>query len=266
MSRPTGTRKKYSERLTKKERKKIAARIVAGDKQVEVAREFGIRAETVREVGREFGISRWRELTPAIEKEILELLRKEVGIHRVVKTSRVPESKVRAIMREHGIVHESGGRALPPEKRVQIAEAVRRRQDYCVRLAEKFNVSRAAVQKIAHQVWGEGRFNGSAWPPMLAVFPQRNFDPQLAGPDAAVQLVSRICAVCFGGKLPPPENDTRFIAAMLSCLVPDDFAAPENIPQESRDTFRDKVRDNFAAGLTQAVDCIRRQHEARWEN
>jgi hypothetical protein len=97
-------------------------------------------------------------------------------------------------------------------------------------------------------------------------FPQKHFDPQLAKPDDFVQLVSRICASCFGGKLPPPENDTRLIAAMLSCLVPDDFAVPESIPQEFRDTFRDKVRDNFAAGLVQAVDCLRRQESTRWQN
>src|SRR5882762_3632773 len=49
MSRPKGTRKKYSERLTTAEKKKIVALTRAGDlKQIEIAREFGIRAETVR--------------------------------------------------------------------------------------------------------------------------------------------------------------------------------------------------------------------------
>jgi transposase-like protein len=265
MKRPKGTRKKYSERLTKKERKKIAACIIAGDKQVEVAREFGICVETVREVQREFGVSRWRELTPEIEEEILQLLRENIGLHRAVKMSRVPESAVRAIMREHGITHDAAGRrALTAEKRAQIAAAVRRREDYCVRLAEKFHVSRAVVQKIAHQVWGEGRFNSSVWPPMLSVFPQRHFDPKLAGPpdDAEASFIQVVDFIIKHMGERPKDPDQLAQLLLGVCL--------NYVPKPVLDAFTNIERENvqryFAAHIAQALNTMRESENCAWKN
>jgi hypothetical protein len=252
--RPKGTRRKYSERLTKKERKKIAARIIAGDKQVEVAREFGVCPDTVREVQREFGISRWRELTPEVERECVALLRLGTGVARSAKLARVSEPTTRMLMVKYGIVHAHGGRVLAPEKAAKIREAVLRRDNYCTRLAEKFHVSPSVVLKIAHEVWGEGRFLSTAWPPMQSAFPQRNFDPQLAGPDIAVQLVSRICASCFGGKL-PPTDDAVFVAAMMTAFC-------QTILQGQPEP----VVNSFAAGLSQAVNALRESENCAWKN
>jgi len=61
-----------------------------------------------------------------------------------------------------------------------------------------------------------------------------------------------------------PEHDAHFVAAMLTCFV------PENIPADLRHLLPEnewpKVRANFAQGLTVAADCLRRQQEARWQN
>jgi hypothetical protein len=70
--------------------------------------------------------------------------------------------------------------------------------------------------------------------------------------DPFVEYVERVCKICFGGRL-PMLDDTRFVAAILSA-TPDLEEQPE------------AVLACFAAGVTQAIDCLRRQQTARWQN
>jgi hypothetical protein len=259
MKRPKGTRKKYSERLTAAEKKKIIALTRAGDlKQIEIAAAMKCGADTIRAVQQAAGLKLWRELTREVEKECVELLRQGTGQYRCSKLTRVSEPKIRDLMRRHGIVHTHGGRVLAPEKAAKIREAVKCRADYCVRLAEKFDVSPAVVRRIAHEVWGKGRFLSSVWPPMLSVFPQRNFDFAKMEPDGCVAFVESVIEKSFDGKFPfAPEHDRLFIAALLvgmQRINPDFDGQPQTI------------LDHIALELTVAVDCLRRQRAAAWQN
>jgi hypothetical protein len=111
------------------------------------------------------------------------------------------------------------------------------------------------ARKIAHEIRACPEFRrGLAKPPLSSNFPQKHFDPQLAGPDVAVQLVSKICASCFGGKL-PATDDAAFVAAMMAAFMPTIlFGQPQ------------AVLDCFAAGLSQAVGALRESEDSRWEN
>ena len=218
--RPKGTRKYFDQRLTAKEKRKIVARTRAGEKQVEIARRFGCCVHTIREVQRAAGLQLFRPLTPEVEKEVVELLRRGIGQNRVSKLTRVSERKVRAIMRKHGIHHKVGGLPLPQEKHARIAAAVLRREDYCIRISEKYNVSKDIVRRIAHEIHGPGRLLGfPVWPPMSSYFPQKHFDVKTAGPEQYVQLVQRVLEKSCDGKFPfGREHDVHFIAAMLACF------------------------------------------------
>jgi hypothetical protein len=261
MKRPQGTRKKYCQRLTAAEKKKIIALTRSGDlKQIEIAAAMKCGVDTIRAVQQAAGLKLWRELTPEVEKECVELLRQGTGQYRTSQMTRVSEPKIRQLMRKHGIVHESGGRALTAEKRAQIAEAIRRREDYCTQLARKFGVSKKTVGKIAHQILGPGRLLGwPVWPPMSSVFPQTNFDfAKMTEPDQFVTFVESVVEKSFDGKFPcPPEHDRLFIAALLVGMqrINPDFDGQPKV-----------VLDNIAMELTVAVDCIRRQRAAAWEN
>jgi hypothetical protein len=76
-------------------------------------------------------------------------------------------------------------------------------------------------------------------------------------PDQFVAFVESVIEKSFDGKFPyPPEHDRLFIAALLVGMqrINPDF---DGQPQA--------VLDNIAMGLTQAVDCIRRE-KSDWKN
>jgi hypothetical protein len=109
-------------------------------------------------------VSKWRKLTPKVEREIVALLRAGVGHYRTAKLTRVPQLKVQEIMAAHGIVHKTGGNSCAekePELHAQIVEAVKRRDTHMLALAKTFNVGKSVVRKIVDEVLQPtGRFIG----------------------------------------------------------------------------------------------------------
>lgn len=71
-------------------------------------------------------------------------------------------------------------------------------------------------------------------------------------PDNFVALVDCVVRKSFAGRLPGPEHDVDLVAGILS------------IP-----CFADQsetILDSIAAGLIEAIDCLRRERDAIWTN
>ena len=68
--------------------------------------------------------------------------------------------------------------------------------------------------------------------------------------EKCVVLVDTVCSRYFSGKIPP--DTVAFVGTLLTAFVPD------NVDQ--------RVKELFAYDLVQAIDCLRRQREARWQN
>jgi len=260
MKRPAGTRKRYDQRLTAAERKKIIALTRAGDlKQIEIANAFRCGTDTIRRIQQTAGLKLWRELTPAVEREVVALLRLGRGQYRVSRMTKVPQPKVHEVMLKHNIFHPFG-EPSSPAKRARVLAKIRARTNYCVRIAKEEGVSKEYVRKLAHQIWGPGRFlPAPIWPPMSSIFPQTNVDfTKMTEPDQFVAVVQCVLEKSFDGKFPfAPEHDRLFIAAMLVGLqrINPDF-----------DGQSQAVLDSFAAGLTQAVSALRQSENSTWKN
>ncbi len=67
-----------------------------------------------------------------------------------------------------------------------------------------------------------------------------------------IDLVSRVSKQSFHGALPDRQSETEFVAMLLLMFVPDD-AAPQ-------------VRQQFAFGCVEAIDCLRRARDSEFQN
>ncbi len=66
----------------------------------------------------------------------------------------------------------------------------------------------------------------------------------------AVVLIQRVIEKCYKGTI--PADTTRLVAACIMVFLPEG-TQPE-------------VTNQFALHLVQAIDCLRRVQNARWEN
>jgi DNA-binding CsgD family transcriptional regulator len=162
--RPRGTRKRYSQRLTKTEKGKILAATGKGIKQIQIAREFGCDVSTIRNVQKAAGLGRYAALTPALEAEVVALLRQGVGFQQVAKRTRLSSTTVKRIMAKYRIYHRVGDPGLGLAKHARILERVRQREDFGVHIAEKENVSSDTVLRMAHRIYGPHRFRNRGEP------------------------------------------------------------------------------------------------------
>jgi transposase-like protein len=246
---------------TATEKRKIRERTLARDPQATIARSLHIDLKT---------LNRWQvwmrlpTRVPIPEKNIMLLFNKGWGGYRIAKHLHVAVSAVYKVAHQNNFRRaDNVGYPTPKENEAAFIEAVKRREDYIVRLAEKYKIGICKAQRLAREVLATPRFRPGASKPVLSSdFPQKHFDPRMGDPDKAVLLVSEITRRFFGGKL--PEDTTQFVASCLQLLVPAD------IPPEFRETFSavewEKAKENCAFHLVQAVDCLRRQQEARWQN
>jgi hypothetical protein len=172
---PKGTRKSYAARLTPTEKKKICAMTLAGKEQIEIARAFGVRQETIRAAQKAAGLGIYAELTPDLKTKVIALLREGVGFGRVAKMTRLSSTLVREIMDKNHIHHATGDPGMPQVRRTSIIKRVLARKDFGNHIAEKEGVSNDTVLRIAHRLFGEGRFRNRAQPLTF----QRNGDGDL---------------------------------------------------------------------------------------
>jgi transposase-like protein len=162
-------------KFTPEEKKEICRKTRERIPQKQIAQEFNCTVYTIRKVQKAAGLKLFREIAPELETKIVAHLRKGHGQLSTSRFFRVSFHKIRPLMRKHNIVHSAGNQGLPRELREKISKAVANREDYCVRIALRFGVSRTAVQKIAHEIHGPARMlNGPAWPPLQSRFPQTN--------------------------------------------------------------------------------------------
>jgi transposase-like protein len=173
--RPRGTR--THNHLTPAEKRKIVAITRKGGlKQIEIARLFGCGVDTVRAVRQAAGLKLFPELTPELEKAVVEALRSGKGQAPVSKQFRVSSRKIRALMKKHGITHRVGDPGLPLAKKAKILERVCRREDFGNHIAQKEGVSRDTVLRVAHQIFGPHRFRNRGLPLTSAINVDANLE------------------------------------------------------------------------------------------
>jgi hypothetical protein len=148
-------------------KRKILQLIRAGVKQKEVARIIGCSVDTIVKVRKAAGLTLWRPLTPEVEAEVLALLRQGIGQKRTATLTRVPETRVREVMKKNQIVHPEGGVRLPRES---IVAAIFAKEDFCNKIAKRHGVAPTTVQRIAHEVLGPGPLSKKY--PLESIWPQ----------------------------------------------------------------------------------------------
>src|SRR5260370_30334791 len=237
--------------LSDAERREIRRLTIAGVRQSEIARRLRIGRDSVSKAQRAMGLPT-RLVIP--EQKIMELFRRGWGGYRISKHLHVPANQVYAVAHKNNFRRADGaGYPTPKENERCFIEAVKNRDNYIKHLAKKCGVGICKAHRLAREVLATPRFRpGASKPALSSDFPQRHFDPKMATPDHFVELVQRVCQVCFNGKL-PATDDARFVAAIMSAIP-----CLEGQPQP--------VLDSFATGLVTAIDCLRRQQVARWQN
>lgn len=254
---------KHRWHVTDKEKKEIARLTRAHVPQSSIARILGIGRDTV---------AKWQvrmnlpTVPPLPEDKIMELFEKSWGGYRIAKHLGVAVSAVYKVAHKNKFRRADGiGYPQPHGDIVAFTEAVKRGEGYIKELARKHKVGFCQARRIAHEVRACPEFRrGLAKPPLSSNFPQRHYDQKLRVPDQFVTLVERVSQKCFVGSVPRRDYDAAFVGAMLAALV------PETIPEEMKHMLLAnewaRVRETFAAGLVEAVDCLRRTQEARWQN
>lgn len=158
--------------LTKSERGKIRRMTLAGKRQSVIARKLGIGRDTV---------SMWQVrmnlptklVTP--EGKIMELFQKGMGGYAIAKKLRVSANRVWATAKKFGYVNARCA-PTPPENIRKFSEAVRRREDYIIRLARKYGVAICKAKQVAKEILRTARFRpGLSKPALSSDFPQKHF-------------------------------------------------------------------------------------------
>jgi hypothetical protein len=183
-------------------------------------------------------------------EEILKLLRGRVDQHQIAKITGIPFRKVRDFARSRGFL-QPRVRVSDEQLREIIGDILHRRGSGAA-IAKRYRVSYKFVLRLAHFWLQCSRFLPTYNPPLESFFPSVAPPPMKETPDYFVQFVEKICQEYFAGKL-PATDDARFVRAVLEGNL-----LLQGQPQP--------ILDSFAAGLVQALDCIRRQRATRWAN
>jgi hypothetical protein len=228
--------------LTKAEKQKIKEMTRAGVRQSVIARALGITAPSVSKAQRALGLPT-RLAVP--EKEIMQLFHQGWGGTRIAKHLRIAVSAVYKVAHKNDFRRPDGvGYPTNPENEAKLIEALKRKEDYSKRLAEKYKVGLCKTNRLAHEVLACPQFRpGVSKPPLSSNFPQKHFDVS-AESDVYVELIRKIVDLCYGGKLLSAEHDQVFINACAKSFR--DF---ESAPQP--------VVDCLKANLATALHTMR---------
>jgi hypothetical protein len=107
---------------------------------------------------------------------VLALFRKTGRVENLTASSRNAQS-VYAVAHKNGFrPKDAVGYPTPPENERAFIEALKRREDYAIRLARKYGVGICKANRLAHEILGTYRFRpGVAKPPLSSNFPQKHF-------------------------------------------------------------------------------------------
>jgi len=241
--------KKRRWHVTEKEKNEIRRLTLAGVRQIVIARTLKITAPRVSAAQRAMGLPTCL-VTP--EAEIMRLFRAGVGGYEISRRLHCPANRVWAVMHKNGFQRaDKFGIWTPQENIDRFTEALRRREDYVVRLAKKYNVGLCKANRIAHQILGTYRFRpGQAKPPLSSDFPQKHHDTEDTLDSLAAELAERIAVEIFGGVL-PSGSASKVANAVAKVSLPADVPAP--------------VRGRFLESLTGALEA-RSIAQNQWPN
>jgi transposase-like protein len=228
--------------LTQVEKEKILARFREGATQKEVAREFGRNVCTVRQLRKAAGVRLFPVVTPELEAKVVAAFRQGHGRRTTALMTGVSEKKVAAIAKKHGLKHEAGDPGLMrsnPDLHKEIVAAVKRREDFVVRLATKYKVAPSTVSRIAHQLFGKGRLLAT-WPPLESRVSQSDARKYLSPRDVFLELVTKSIDAAGQELLQRGHNREEIMAAKKSLH---DDPSP--------------VLEKFEAGLRDAISTLR---------
>jgi hypothetical protein len=156
--------------VTAEEKLEIRRLTLAGVRQSEISRRLNIGRDTVSKWQVRMGLPThlvWPE------RKIVRLFKRGWGGYRISRHLRVPVNQVYAIAHRHGI--NNGHAKTPVENERRFIEALKRREDYVVRLARKYKVAFCRANRIAHQILACSQFRpGASKPPLSSNFPQRH--------------------------------------------------------------------------------------------
>jgi hypothetical protein len=164
--------------LTDQERKEIARRTRAGERQSEIARALGIGAPSVSKAQRSMGLPTHLVIP---EKKILRLFKRGWGGYRISKALNVAVNQVYGVAHRNGFRRKDAvGYPTPPENEANFIAAVRNRENYIIRLAKKYGIGICKAQRLAREVLKTPRFRPGASKPVLSSdFPQKHHDKKM---------------------------------------------------------------------------------------
>ena len=237
--------------LTFTERRRIKTLTLQGVHQIAIARALKLNRNTVRLAQRKMNVP---TKPPIPVEQIVSLLRANVARRDVAKRLKVSLQAVRRI----GKQYHTRQRRDPYKKKLALVEAdirARRGSGLAIAHAHQFPYRRAL--RMAHQIWGPGKFIGGATePPLLSYFPQGNFNfnPQAASASDYEKIILFVVEKCFGGVL-PGVADATFARAIVGILKKSALAG-----------MPDVVVEAFQGGLLSAMATLRQVPENGWTN
>lgn len=236
--------------LTFTERRRIKTLTLRGVHQIAIARALKLNVNTVRLAQRKMGLP---TKPPIPVEQIVSLLRANVARRDVARRLKVSLQAVRRIGKQY---HTRQMRD-PYKKKIARVEAdirAKRGSGLAIARAHQFPYRRAL--RMAHQIWGPGKFIGGATePPLLSYFPQKKFDARVAGPGDYRAVILKVCEECFNNMLPPIEDGVFVDAIMYGLQRTTTFTG---MPAA--------VVEAFKTGLADAMATLRQVPENGWTN
>jgi hypothetical protein len=243
--------------LTAKEKREIARRTRARERQSEIARAMHLTAPTVGKAQREMGLPT-RLVVP--EKKILELFEKGWGGYRISRHLHVPVNQVYAVAhRNHFHRADGAGYPTPAENEARFIAAVRNREDYIIRLARKYEIGICKAQRLAREILATPRFRpGLSQPALSSDFPQRHYDVALGAhqrEEETLRLIVKSAIATFGRIPEDVAGLTRLIAVCIEVSV-------EIFKREKPEVYlarhdQEKIVDFFMPKFLQTVTMLR---------
>jgi hypothetical protein len=164
--------------ISSQEREQIRRLTLAGVRQSVIARKLKIGAPSVSKAQRTMGL-------PTVlvwpEEKIMKLFRAGWPGYKISKFLGVPSNRVFETAHKNKFrrADGKGGYRTDPQAEAQLIEALKRREDYAIRLARKYKVGICKTKRLAHEVLATREFRPGACKPVLSsAYPQKHFDVQ----------------------------------------------------------------------------------------
>ena len=172
------TKPKFRWTVSSQEREQIRELTLRHTSQTVIARTLGIAAACVSQTQRAMNLPTRLAKPPIPEDAIMKLFREGWGGYRIAKHLRVPVNQVYRIAHKNNFRRpDAVGYPTNPQAEAQLIEALKRRDDYAIRLARKYKVGICKTKRLAHEVLETREFRpGACKPALSSAYPQKFFD------------------------------------------------------------------------------------------